>query len=285
MEPQVSPATQGDRSALPRVLDATLVVRVGKPLGRSRGGWCKEITFDLEEGYSVFREKCLVKFAEVAASPEATKKRIELHDNSDIYLKRANNDGQSKYVLLTDENFRATLEHRWRLLQPEVRRVLSVFRFQAFLCVRSAAQPPAQFHRAAAARIKRARVQRMAHEAANAVTFGPITAHHLDVVQARRPDSAPFEVPHDNTTAQALELDRQRERAMLLDAQRAQQAEQEVATVRMMFNGEWIPVKVDLATFAPFNRSAESQRVRCWYFFIVYPADTRSFGAAGRRSH
>ncbi|KAE9293502.1 hypothetical protein PF008_g24784 [Phytophthora fragariae] len=35
---------------------------------------------------------------------------------------------------------------------------------------------------------------------------------------------------------------------MLLEAQRAEQAEQEVATVRMMFNGEWIPVKVDLAT-------------------------------------
>ncbi|GMF53348.1 unnamed protein product [Phytophthora fragariaefolia] len=35
---------------------------------------------------------------------------------------------------------------------------------------------------------------------------------------------------------------------MPLEAQRAQQAEKEVATVRMMFNGEWIPVKVDLAT-------------------------------------
>ncbi|KAE8958232.1 hypothetical protein PR002_g30927 [Phytophthora rubi] len=165
MEPHVSPAAQDDRNALPRVLDATLVVRVGEPLGRSRGGWRKEITFDLEEGYAVFREKCLVKFAEVAASPEAAKKRIELHDNSDIYLKRANNDGQSKYVLLTEDNFRSTLEHRWRLLQPEERLVLSAFRFQAFLYVRSSAQPPAQFHRATAARIKRARVQRMAHEA------------------------------------------------------------------------------------------------------------------------
>ncbi|GMF55071.1 unnamed protein product [Phytophthora fragariaefolia] len=112
MEPQVSPATQDNRNALPRVLDATLVVRVGKPLGRSRGGWSKEITFDLEEGYSVFREKCLVKFVEKAASPEVAKKRIELRDNSDIYLKQANNDGQSKYVLFTEENFRATLEHR-----------------------------------------------------------------------------------------------------------------------------------------------------------------------------
>ncbi|KAE8882568.1 hypothetical protein PF005_g19745 [Phytophthora fragariae] len=165
MEPHVSPAAQDDRNALPRVLDATLVVRVGEPLGRSRGGWRKEITFDLEEGYAVFREKCLVKFAKVAASPEAAKKRIELHDNSDIYLKRANNDGQSKYVMLTEDNFRSTLEHRWRLLQPEERLVLSAFRFQAFLYVRSSAQPPAQFHRTTAARIKRARVQRMAHEA------------------------------------------------------------------------------------------------------------------------
>ncbi|KAG6953906.1 hypothetical protein JG688_00012594, partial [Phytophthora aleatoria] len=32
----------------------------------------------------------------------------------------------------------------------------------------------------------------MAYESASAVPFEPITAHHPDIVNARRPDSAPF---------------------------------------------------------------------------------------------
>ncbi|OWZ22934.1 hypothetical protein PHMEG_0002285 [Phytophthora megakarya] len=216
-----------ERTLLPRVLDATLTVRVGKPLGSSRGGWRKEITFDLEEGYAVFREKCLMKLAEVAARSEVAKKQLQLHDSSDIYLKRANNDSQSKYVRLSEDSFQPTLQLRWRLLQPKDRQISGKFRFQAFLYVRSTAQAPAAFHRAIAARIKRDRVQRMAHEAANSISFGPIAAHHLDIVQARRPDSTPFEVPEDNTTPQAMELDRQRERSLLLEAQRVEQAEQD----------------------------------------------------------
>ncbi|KAG6962234.1 hypothetical protein JG688_00008700 [Phytophthora aleatoria] len=67
--------------------------------------------------------------------------------------------------------------------------------------------------RATAGRIERARVQHMAYEVVNAVSFGPITVHHLDIVNAGRPDSAPIAVPDDNTTTQAMELDNQREHA------------------------------------------------------------------------
>ncbi|EGZ18067.1 hypothetical protein PHYSODRAFT_286023 [Phytophthora sojae] len=88
---------------------------------------------------------CLVKFAELAASPETAKKRIEQHGNSDIYLKRANNDGQSKYVRLSGDNFCSTLQHRWRLLQPSERLVSSAFCFKVFLYVRSTTQPPVSF--------------------------------------------------------------------------------------------------------------------------------------------
>ncbi|KAG6954263.1 hypothetical protein JG688_00012448 [Phytophthora aleatoria] len=71
-----------------------------------------------------------------------------------------------------------------------------------------ATQPPSQFQRITARQIERARVQRMVYEAANAVSVGPITTHHLDTVHTRRPDSASFAVPDDNTTAQAMELDK-----------------------------------------------------------------------------
>ncbi|KAE8973035.1 hypothetical protein PR002_g26326 [Phytophthora rubi] len=61
-----------------------------------------------------------------------------------------------------------------------------------------------RFHRGTTRRIDQARVQRIADEVANAVKFGAITLYHVDVVSARRPESAPFEVPQDNTTAQAI---------------------------------------------------------------------------------
>ncbi|KAG6963144.1 hypothetical protein JG687_00006745, partial [Phytophthora cactorum] len=54
----------------------------------------------------------------------------------------------------------------------------------------------------------------MGYEVANTVVFGPITAHYLDIVNARRPDSA-LRSSTRQTTAQAIELDKQREQVML----------------------------------------------------------------------
>lgn len=79
---------------LPSLLWATLVIRAGEPLEHSRGGWRSEVRFSLEEGYAVFREKCLAKFAEVCATIQHEKKQIELADDKEIYLKRAKNDSQ-----------------------------------------------------------------------------------------------------------------------------------------------------------------------------------------------
>ncbi|KAL3660762.1 hypothetical protein V7S43_014165 [Phytophthora oleae] len=80
-------AADGTR-LLPERAAVVLVVRVGKPHGRARGGWRKEVRFDVGEGYAVFKEKCLAKFAEVSATPEAVRRPIELPEDVDIYLKR-----------------------------------------------------------------------------------------------------------------------------------------------------------------------------------------------------
>ncbi|KAG3098940.1 hypothetical protein PI124_g15257 [Phytophthora idaei] len=85
----------------------------------------------------------------------------------------------------------------------------------------------------------------MAYEVVNAVSFGPITVHQLDIVNATRPDSAPFAVPNDNTTTQAMELDKQREQVMLRERQRVEQAEQDTATLRIKPNEQWVSVEVD----------------------------------------
>ncbi|OWZ10828.1 hypothetical protein PHMEG_00016247 [Phytophthora megakarya] len=90
MEPSIGGGTLVDRTLLPRVLDAVLTVRVGKPLGNWRGGW---------------RKKCLAKYKEVAASPEAATKRLKLRSSAEIYTKPSNNDGQCKYMRLSADNF------------------------------------------------------------------------------------------------------------------------------------------------------------------------------------
>ncbi|KAG6952770.1 hypothetical protein JG687_00012800 [Phytophthora cactorum] len=160
--------------ALPRVLIAVLVVRVGEPLGSARGGWLTKLIFDVEEGYEGFRDKYHGLFAE---------------DDRAIYLKTTKHGGQSKYVRHSNDHIRGALQHRWRLATLSDKR--SSFHFDAFLYVQNATQPPSQFQRATAGRIERARAQRMAYESTSAVSFEPITAHHPGIVNARRPDSAP----------------------------------------------------------------------------------------------
>ncbi|KAF4133168.1 hypothetical protein GN958_ATG17655 [Phytophthora infestans] len=152
-------------------------------------------------------------------------------------------DTQAKYIELTSDNFLTTLQYRWKLLTIDDLRHIGDFRFDAFLYVKRAAQPE-QFHRATARRIADARVQRIAYETANAVQFGAITSHHLDVVHARRPESTPFEVPEDNTTAQAMELDRQREALQQQEAN--EQAIPDTAIVSIRVNGLWMPLEVDI---------------------------------------
>lgn len=195
---------------LPSRADAILTIRVGEPLGRARGGWKSDVNFEVSEGYAVFKLKCIAKYTALVASPEVSNKPLVLPDNSSVYSRRARNDAQAKYIELTSDNFLTTLQYRWKLLTTDDLRHIGDFCFEALLYVKRAAQPE-QYHRATARRRTNARVQRISYETANAVQFGAITLHHLDVVHARRPESAPFEVPEDNTTTQAMELDRQRE--------------------------------------------------------------------------
>ncbi|KAE9349583.1 hypothetical protein PF008_g6836 [Phytophthora fragariae] len=74
---------------LPERAAAILVVRVGQPHRRARGGWKKDVHFDVAESYAVFREKCLAKLTEVSTSPDALRRPIQLPENGvDIYLKK-----------------------------------------------------------------------------------------------------------------------------------------------------------------------------------------------------
>ena len=106
---------------------------------------------------------------------------------------------------MIDANFQSSLEKRWQLIPLHDLQQLSSFSFELFLYVNNEALPT--FHRATATRLENARLQRLAYQAANDVSFGEISAQHLDVVHARQPDGSPFTVPCDNTTHQSLHLE------------------------------------------------------------------------------
>ncbi|KAE8886927.1 hypothetical protein PF007_g21913 [Phytophthora fragariae] len=116
-------------------------------------------------------------------------------------------------------------------------------------------EPRSQSNFTAARRIKQARVQRMAYEVANTVQFGAITSHHLDVVNARRSESAPFEVPQDNTTTQAMELDRQRE-ALQQQQQDTEREAPATAVISVRLNGLWMPLEIDILSLRRAIRRA-----------------------------
>ncbi|EEY62645.1 uncharacterized protein PITG_14419 [Phytophthora infestans T30-4] len=60
--------------------------------------------------------------------------------------------------------------------------------------------------------------------------------------QAKRPEASPFEVPADNTTAQAMELDRQRE--LLQPQENAARDATQTASVKVRLGGMWVPMEL-----------------------------------------
>ncbi|OWY97785.1 hypothetical protein PHMEG_00031599 [Phytophthora megakarya] len=108
---------------------------------------------------------------------------------------------QETYMRLS--TFVESRHRRWRRLKPSDKGPQRSFKFLAFLyvCNVTSLATSADFHRATEKRVQQARLQRMAHEAANEVSVGPITAHHLDIVNARRPDAAAFHPRPENWIA------------------------------------------------------------------------------------
>ncbi|EEY55103.1 uncharacterized protein PITG_19794 [Phytophthora infestans T30-4] len=128
---------------------------------------------DVQDGYAVFREKCLAKLTALVESGEAGKRRVELQEDLDIYLKLATPPPkQADYTKPDAGNFALSLVRRRRLLTPADKTNIGAFWFEAFLYVNSMAPPPPNFHRATQGRVEQARLQRIAHEATNVVQFG-----------------------------------------------------------------------------------------------------------------
>ncbi|KAI9990052.1 hypothetical protein PInf_020358 [Phytophthora infestans] len=73
---------------------------------------------DVQDGYAVFREKCLAKLTALVESGEAGKRRVELQEDLDIYLKLAPPPKQADYTKPDAGNFALSLVRRRRLLTP-----------------------------------------------------------------------------------------------------------------------------------------------------------------------
>ena len=62
-------------------------------------------------------------------------------------------------------------------------------------------------------------------------------------MNARRSDNAPFEVPIDNTTRQAMALDEEEKQL-----ENEEQTEDMVSEITVCMNGKWIPLQVDVVS-------------------------------------
>ncbi|KAG1703870.1 hypothetical protein DVH05_006878 [Phytophthora capsici] len=110
-------------------------------------------------------------------------------------------------------------------------------------------------------------MQRVAYETLNCIQFWEITTQHPDVVKARRPDASPFEVPDDSTTAQAMELDRQRE--LLQVQENAAPGAAQTALVKVRLGGMRVPTEVDIS---PSNRFTGSRHFSRGIYHEYTPA-------------
>ncbi|DAZ96462.1 TPA: hypothetical protein N0F65_006508 [Lagenidium giganteum] len=123
---------------LPHACCALLTIRVGEALGRSRCEWKEELEFSLDEGYAVLREKCHVRFERLRNEFSKSKKyNLSLRDDSDVYLKKARNDLQDRYVQLNADDFKLSLQHRWRLLTAAGRATVGTFALICFYMSRT----------------------------------------------------------------------------------------------------------------------------------------------------
>ncbi len=229
-----------ERPPLPARPRAVLTMRIGEPFGRSRAGWKDDVQFTVSEGYGVLRQKCLTRFVLLTRKTKDSRKyNLVLRDDQELYMKKAKNDPQDRYVKLGEDNFIATLQVRWGLLSLRDQTDAANFRFEVFLYIGNDVGASSGFHRATAARIDAAGMQRVAYQIANNVTFGPITSQHLDTTNARTADDTDFLVPDDNTTRQSIALDAMR------DAIAPSQPDVPTAVINVNICGHWIPVTVD----------------------------------------
>jgi hypothetical protein len=232
---------QSWEASLSMYLKGTVCIRVGEPLGSKRGGTTSEIEFRLDEGLSTLKGKIERKFADELQRVKTANEAMLLRTTSDVYFKKAKNDSQQKYVLLTEDNFSSVVSRRHALISDKER--LDSFRFRFFIYVERTAELK-NLHRATASRLEVSRVKRAAYESARGIRLGPIAAAHCDVVNARRNEDNYF-VNTDATTLQASALDASIEATRREDAD-AMAASLRIAQFRIKLNGTWVPVEFEV---------------------------------------
>lgn len=231
---------------MPNEAVALLTVRVGEPLGASRGGWKAEVPFTLCEGLAALTNKCISRFHLIAANQTSGGKKLVLPGDHALYMKRTKHDTQDRYIKLSDDNFVDTLAYRWNVMTANDILQVTSFRYELFLYVRNQSSSTTQIHRATAQRVENARLRRLTFEATNAVRLGPIAGHHVDIVNARQiDDNAVFEVPEDNTTRQAMALDQMMTEHV---SSAITSGEPETAMISVSISGQWIQLEVNVVS-------------------------------------
>ena len=231
---------------------AQVTIRKGNISENPRGGVVQHYTIRVSEGFDVLKAKAL----SFRTSAEFAGARLV---NENVYFKKSKGAAQSQFIALDADNFETQIANRWSLIsqgdvsrwEREGKTILEAFVFEFFVYIHRnnrANSVPTGLRRATAARVQEAAATIAAYERENNVELGQITNHHLQIHQARQPQGTPFQMPNDNTTRQAQELDEELRRIRERDADADAEAGLTERNIRLKIQGVWLDVPVDLAS-------------------------------------
>ena len=237
--------------ATPVQIQAKVFIRYGMPLTDVRRGTRTPFLLTIDPDETLYLMAARIRDGLVQANPD-----LDLPNQIELYLKTSTNCRQTNYLLLLETNWPATLT---AMLTKFRRRSVSERHLELYVYVENEpitrAQTSQTSRRATTARVQAAATAIQQHVANLPPEDrpGPLQMRYLAEYNARRPDSAPLQLPDNPVTHQMRALD-------ALD----EESEQRPATVtlRMLWSDVWIPVQFDASDFmrAFITQNAEERR-------------------------
>lgn len=226
-----------------------LTIRKGAIGDNPRGGVKKEFRLRPSEGFDIMKAKVMNR---------DNFQQGERLVTEEVYFKTGKSSPQSSFQILTPADFLLRLKNRWGHItqvdvvtwQNEGLSPQEGFKFEFFVYIhrpQRLSSHTTTLRRATATRIQEAATVVEAFRVANPnVQMGPITANHLAITHARRPAGAGFELPNDNTTQQAQQLDAAQQELAVRDQEAGRIRGSEERIIRIKVQEHWMDVTVDI---------------------------------------
>ncbi|KAE8979556.1 hypothetical protein PR003_g27641 [Phytophthora rubi] len=228
-------------------LHGSVTFRTGPRANGPRKGIVKQFTFVAGAGFSVARAQALRFLSGDEFTPDP-----EVIEDQNLFMKATKNARQQDFKEVTESNFWELLKRRWACITDNdiltmassELPIYDQFTFEFYIYLAPAQRATEGLRRATADRVRAAAAEIAAIQEREGRRFGPIASHHLAVHVARQPEGAPISVPNDNTTQQAIALDRA---AAALSVEH-DEIEEDAVEIEVELFGAWVKVRVKRST-------------------------------------